>query len=89
MGHSQIIIWPNAIQYLLRLLFNLNTRASVFASRTNLEAGPRFAEICCLQLTNIKFDCPKNSTFFIVCIILNLYEQGKIKTGPKLVVVCK
>ena len=53
MGHSQIIIWPNAIQYLLRLLFNLDTRASVFASTTNLEAGPRFAKICCLQIFSL------------------------------------
>ena len=40
------ILQPWTITYLLCLLFDLDTRASVFASTTNLEAGPRFAEIC-------------------------------------------
>ena len=32
-------------QFKLRLLFDLDTRASLLASTANLEAGPRFAEI--------------------------------------------
>ena len=32
--------------FLLRLLCDLDIRALIFASTTNLEAGPRFAGIC-------------------------------------------
>ena len=36
---------PPTITYSLRLLFDLDTRASVFALTMNLESGPRFTEI--------------------------------------------
>ena len=39
------ILRPRTIKYSLHLLFDLDTRASVFALITKLEAGPRFAEI--------------------------------------------
>ena len=39
------ILQPRTITYSLCLQFDLDTRASVFASTMNTEAGPRFAEI--------------------------------------------
>ena len=39
------ILRPRTNTYLLCLLFDLDTRASVFALTANLEAGPRLAEI--------------------------------------------
>ena len=42
------IIRPRTIIFLLRLLFHLGYRGLWFASRTNLESGPRFAEVCSL-----------------------------------------
>ena len=41
---------PNAIQYLLPLLCDIDARASVFALTTNLKSGPCFAEICSIPL---------------------------------------
>ena len=41
------IIRPRIITFLLRLLFDLGYRCLLFASTTNLEAGPRFAGIWC------------------------------------------
>ena len=39
------ILQPQTITYLLCQLFDLYTRALVFASTTNLKAGHRFAKI--------------------------------------------
>ena len=37
---------PQTINFLTRLLFELDIRAMVFASTTNLKSGPQFARIC-------------------------------------------
>ena len=42
---SKYILWPRSIIFLLCLLFDLVIRALIFASTSNLQSGPRFAEI--------------------------------------------
>ena len=69
-----VILRPRTITYFLRLLLDLDTRALVFASTTNLEGGPSFAKIWLRQLQPEPARRPHGTENFYIKIIWKKYH---------------
>ena len=65
--------WPPFFNFLIRLQLDLGYKALIFASSTNLDSVPRFADICCLKLEKVVANASQTFTivwthFFLVYI---------------------
>ena len=78
------ILQPRTITYSLCLQFDLDTRASVFASTMNTEAGPRFAEIRHYVIILLQ---PKNIPG-IWYLVLSIIQMSVIQIPPVFVQLC-